>query len=97
MAMEYPNDETIFIQDKWAEWCEKQSLLIPSNIESCKLVTHVVDNIDWENESLTGDQTHHTNSITIQESTDPRNNIPSVALEPDYNFKRSEHKSFKST
>ena len=48
-------DETIFIQDKWAEWCEKQSSLIPSNIVSRKLVTHVVDNIDWENKSLTGD------------------------------------------
>ena len=90
-------DETIFIQDKWAEWCEKQSSLIPSNIESRKLVTHVVNNIDWENKGLTGDQTHHTNSIIIQESTDSRNDIPSVALEPDYNFKRSEHKSFKGT
>ena len=47
-------------------------------------MTHVVDNIDWENKSLTGDQTQHTNSIIIQESTD-------------YNFKRSEHKSFKGT
>ena len=51
---------------------------------SRKLVTHVVDNIDWENKSLTGDQTQHTNSIIIQESID-------------YNFKRSEHKSFKGT
>ena len=48
-------------------------------------MTHVVDNIDWENKSLTGDQTH-TNSIIIQETN---------VLEPDYNFKRSEHKSFK--
>ena len=88
-------DETIFIQDKWAEWCEKQSSLIPSNIESRKLVTHVVNNIDWESKSLTGDQTHQTNSIIIQESTDSRNDIPFVALEPDYSFKTSEHKSFK--
>ena len=51
-------DETIFVQDKWAEWCEKQSSLIPSNIESRKLVTHVVNNIDWESKSLTGDQNH---------------------------------------
>ena len=58
-------------------------------------MTHIVDNIDWENKSLTGDQTHHTDSIIIQETTDSRNDIPSVALEPDYNFKRSEHKSFK--
>ena len=58
-------------------------------------MTHVVNNIDWESKSLTGDQTHQTNSIIIQESTDSRNDISSVALEPDYNFKRSEHKSFK--
>ena len=62
MAMEYPMIETIFVQDKWAEWCEKQSSLILPNIESRKLVTHVVDNIDWENKSLIGDQTHHSNS-----------------------------------
>ena len=58
-------------------------------------MTHVVNNIDWESKSLTGDQTHQTNSIIIQESADSRNDIPLVALEPDYNFKRSEHKSFK--
>ena len=46
MAMEHPMIETIFIQDKWAEWCEKQSSLILPNIESRKLVTHVVNNID---------------------------------------------------
>ena len=89
--------ETIFIQDKWAEWCEKQSSLIPSNIESRKLVTHIVDNIDWENKSLTVDQNRHMNSIIIQRSIDSRNDIPSVALEPDYNFKRSAHKSFNGT
>ena len=60
-------------------------------------MTHVVDNIVWENKGLTGDQTNHTNTIIIQESTDSRNDIPSMALEPDYNFKRSEHKSFKGT
>ena len=90
-------DENVFIQGKWAEWREMQSSLIPSNIESHKLVTHVVNNIDWEKKSLIGHQAHHTNSIIIQESTDSRNDIPSVALEPDYNFKRSEHKSFKGT
>ena len=58
-------------------------------------MTHVVSNIDWESKSLTGDQTHQTNSIIIQESTDSKNDIPLVALEPDYSFKRSEHKSFK--
>ena len=60
-------------------------------------MTHVVDNIDWENKSLTGDQIHQTNFIIMQEITDSRNDSPSVALEPDYNFKRSEHKSFKDT
>ena len=68
---------------------------VPSNMDSCKLVTHAVDNIDWENKSLNGDQTHHTNSIIIQESTDSRNDIPSVALNPDYNFERSEHNLLK--
>ena len=33
----------------------------------------------------------------MQEITDSRNDSPSVALEPEYNFKRSEHKSFKDT
>ena len=44
---------------------------------------------DWQPNSY--------DSIIIQESTDSRNDIPSVALDPDYNFKRSEHKSFKGT
>ena len=55
------------------------------------------NNIDWENKGLAGDQTHHTNSIKIQGTSDSKNDISSVALEPEYNFKRSEHKSFKGT
>ena len=88
--------DTLFIEDKWAEWSEKQTSFIPSNIEKGQIVTHVVDNIDWQNKSTHGDETHHTNSIVIQESTNPGRGA-SVALEPDYNFQRKEHKSFKGT
>ena len=89
--------DTIFIQDKWADWSQKQSSIIPSNIEKGRVVTHVVDNIDWQNKSIKGDETHHTNSIIIQESTNSDGGSSSVMLEPDYNFKRSTHRSFKGT
>ena len=38
--------ETIFIEDKWAEWSEQQSSLFPSNIEKGLITTLVFDNID---------------------------------------------------
>ena len=44
--------ETVFIEDKWAEWAEPQSSIIPSNIKPGIPTTHDADNIDWENKSL---------------------------------------------
>ena len=44
-------NETLFINDKWAEWAQNQSSIIPSNIAKKKIVTHVFDNIDWQNKN----------------------------------------------
>jgi hypothetical protein len=52
-------------QDKWAEWTEKQSRLVPSDIKEGSIVIHVVDNIDWKNRNI---KTHNTNGILIQQS-----------------------------
>ena len=41
--------ETKFIEDKWAEWSENTSNIVPANIEQDVAVTHVVDNINWKN------------------------------------------------
>ena len=40
--------ETLLIEDKWAEWAEAQSTIIPSNIKVNIPTTLVADNIDWE-------------------------------------------------
>ena len=53
------NTETLFIEDKWAEWVLAQSTIIPFNIKVKIPTTLVADNIDWENKGLTGKgQTH---------------------------------------
>ena len=52
--------------DKWAEWAENESTIVPSsNIEENIVVTHVVDNIDWKNKDIREKDTHNTNSILI--------------------------------
>ena len=56
--------ETLFIEDKWADWAESRSKIIPSNIKENIPTTHVTDNTDWENKSLTR-HTHNTDSILI--------------------------------
>ena len=60
--------------------------------------THVADNIDWENKSLTGsNQTHSTNSILIQHTQNVAGeNDTNITLKPDYNFIRNSHRSFKA-
>ena len=60
--------ETKFIEDKWAEWGKKQSKLVPNNFRKGVLVTHVVDNINWKNNSFKSRETHTTNSIIIQQN-----------------------------
>ena len=61
--------ETKFIGDKWAEWSENQSKLVPNNIDEDSIVTLVADNIDWKNKTFKGKETHNTNSILIQQNT----------------------------
>ena len=61
------------------------------------MVTHVIDNIDWKNKSTNESESHHTNSIIIQESTFLEKGSTTVALGPDYNFNRQEHRSFKGS
>ena len=46
--------EAKFIGDKWAEWRENQSRLVPSNIKEGSIGIHVVDNIDWKNRNIKG-------------------------------------------
>ena len=89
--------ETIFIQDKWAEWITRQSKLLPSNMTKERETTHILDNIDWENVNISGVQTHHTNSIVVQEGYHSEGDTSSVSVEADRNFKRGEHRSFKGT
>ena len=44
--------ETKFIEDKWAEWSESTSNIVPANIEQGVAVNDVVDNINWKNKIL---------------------------------------------
>ena len=90
--------ETKFIEDKWAEWSEQQSSLLPSNIEKGLITTLVFDNIDWKNKDHKGKETHNTNSILIQEipSHQSQFNFTRVSLNPNYDFERSKHRSFKA-
>ena len=89
--------ETVFIEDKWAEWVTQQSKLLPPFIKKNKETTHILDNIDWKNMSISGIETHHTNSIVVQEGHHSEGDLSSVLVELDYNFDRSEHRSFKGT
>ena len=46
--------EILFVEDKWAEWDERQSSYIPSNIAKGQDTTHVAENIDWKKKSISG-------------------------------------------
>ena len=61
--------ETIFIQDKWAEWSENQLKLVPNDIDEDSIVTLAADNTDSKNKTFKGEETHNTNSILIQKNT----------------------------
>ena len=86
--------ETLFIEDKWAEWDRAQNSNIPSNICKQKVTTVVADNIDWKNKNNSGQETHNTNIILIQHTT--AKNESKVSLKPDYAFIRKNHRSFKA-
>ena len=49
-----PYTEVRFVEDKWAQWDEEQSSIIPSNMVKGVHTTHVADNIDWKNKSQSG-------------------------------------------
>ena len=55
--------ETKFIEDKWAEWSEQQSSLLPSNIENSVITMLVFDNIDWKNKDYKGKETQYKFNI----------------------------------
>ena len=90
----------LFVEDKWAEWSQYQSNLIPSNIISGVPTTLVSDNIDWKNKSIRGssNETHHTNCILIQHREDQqlKQGKSPVTLHPNYNYNRKTHRSFKA-
>ncbi|MES9880765.1 MAG: hypothetical protein ABW185_07780 [Sedimenticola sp.] len=94
--------ETVFVEDKWAEWSERQHSDIPSNITKGLPTTHIADNIDWKNKELSGTrETHNTNSILVQHKLpcpdlSKSNSKAKVSVTPDYSFKREDHRSFKS-
>ena len=87
--------ETKFIEDKWAEWSEQKSSLLRSNIENNLIATLAFDNIDWKNKDHKGKETHNTNSILTQEIPS-QCNFTRVNLNPNYDFERSKHLSFKT-
>ena len=91
--------ETLFVEDKWAEWSQYQSNLILSNIISGVPKTLVLGNIDWKNKSIRGisNETHHTNCILIQdkEGQQLKQEKRPVTLNPNYNYNRKTHRFFK--
>ena len=88
--------ETKFIEDKWAEWSENQSKLVPNNIDEGSIVTLVADNIFWKNKTFKGEETDNTNSILIQENNLLKDTErKGIVLQPDYEFDRKTHHSCK--
>ena len=87
--------ETLLIEDKWAEWAEAQSTIIPSNIKVNIPTTFVADNIDWEIKAWQEKNKHNTNSILIQQTDASEASQSSIQLEPNYNFDDNQHRSFK--
>ena len=88
-------NETLFFEDKWAEWDKNQHSSIPSNVSKMVPTTVVADNIDWKNKTIGGKETHNTNYFVIQHTALSNVSGAKVNLEPDYNFDRKRHKSFK--
>ena len=87
--------ETLFILDKWAEWAAEQGSIIPANILKHIIATHIFDNIDWSNKNGRL-EIHLTNSILVQR-TDIVDKLAQVTLQPDHEFSRASHQSFKGT
>lgn len=83
-----------FIEDKWAEWVDKSTKLVPPNVKAKTTPTYVFDNIDFDNKNFHGKQTHNTNNILIQPD-DFYTKQAGVELKADYNFERKNHKAYK--
>ena len=88
--------ELMFIQDKWAEWSVGQSRTCPSNIKTGVIATHTFDNIDWKNKNINHQESHYTNSILVQKYN-LAEELSRVSLDPNYEFDRKKHRSFKGT
>ena len=92
-----PYTETLFIENKWAEWDRNQNSRIPANISKNIPTTLVADNIDWKNKSIGGRETHNTNCILIQHQILSDNSgRPNVNLQATYDFDRKKHTSLKT-
>ena len=90
------HSELYFILDKWAEWAEAQSSIIPKNIQKKVVTTHIADNIDFKNKNIEGNETHNTNSILVQHTCNSRTASSKISLTPDYDFIRKDHRSYKA-
>ena len=90
------NIETIFIQDKWAEWIENLSFVNPSNIKKEVIATHICHNIDWKIKNVNRSEIYHTNSILVQKY-DLTENMSKISIDVDYNFERKSHGSYKGS
>ena len=88
------NKETMFMQDKRAEWTKNLSFIILSNIKKGVIPTHIFDNIDWRNKNANRSETHHTSFILVQKYN-LIENVSKISLDADYNFKRKSHRSCK--
>ena len=88
--------ELMFIQDKWTECSVGQSRTCPSNLRTGVIATHVFDNIDWKNKNINCQESHYTNSVLVQKY-DLAEELSRVSLDPNYEFDRKNHRSFKDT
>ena len=86
----------MFIQDKWAEWSVGQWRTCPSNKRTSVIATHVFNNIDWKNKNIIRQESHYTKSILVQKY-DLAEELSRVSLNPNYEFDRKNHRSFKGT
>ena len=73
-----------------------QSRTYPSNIRASVIAAHVFDNIDWKNKNINRQESHYTNLILVQKY-DLAEELSRVSLDPNYEFDRKNHKSFKGT
>ena len=88
--------ETRFNEDKWPEWSSNQPPIITSNIHKGMTTTHIIDSTDRKNKDLDSPETHNTNTILIQNFSNDQQFSSSVHVEPNYDFSRKDHNSFKT-